>query len=73
MFNACDSTKMCEVVSSSCSQSMVLAEVGCRACVSSHCFSLTLPQVHNTWGLVSNLDGRSPTLFYLILYHILVV
>ncbi len=73
MLNACDSTEMCEVASSSGSQSMALAEVGCCACGSSHCFSLTLPQIHNTLGLVSGLDGRSPILLYLILYHILVV
>lgn len=73
MLNICDSTEMCEVASSSGSQSMALAEVGFCACGSSHCFSLTLPQVHNALGLVSGLDGRSPILLYLILYHILVV
>jgi hypothetical protein len=41
MLNACDSTEMCEVASGSGSQSMALAEVGCCACGSSHCFSLT--------------------------------
>jgi uncharacterized membrane protein YdjX (TVP38/TMEM64 family) len=73
MFNACDSTEMCEMASSSILQSMALAKVQCHACGSSHCFSLILPQVHNVLGLVSSLDGKSPILLYFILYHILVV
>jgi hypothetical protein len=64
---------MCEVASSSGLQSMALVKVGCYAYGNFHCFSLILPQVHNVLGLVSGLDGKSPILLYLILYHILVV
>jgi hypothetical protein len=51
---------------------MVLAKVGCRAYGNFDCFSLILPQVHNILGLVFG-DGKSLILFYLILYHILMV